>query len=569
MSKGIMYIDGQRVAFDGEKNVLSVIRKAGIDMPTFCYHSELSIYGACRMCVVENERGGIEASCSMQPRDGLRIRTNTEKLLKHRKMILELLLASHCRDCTTCDKSGKCRLQELAHRYGVERVRFRDTRPKMEKDCSSYSIVRDPGKCILCGDCVRVCSEIQGMGILDFAHRGSSLQVTPAFGAKIAETDCVNCGQCAAVCPTGAITIKRDIDRFWEAVYDPNKRVVVQIAPAVRVALGEEFGIGGGENVMGKLVACLKRMGVDEVFDTNLTVDLTVMEETAEFLKRLEEGGPFPMFTSCCPAWIRYAEKRAPHLLPNISTCKSPMQMFGAVLKTHYRSLQQVDGREMVSVAIMPCTAKKFEAAREEFRREGIPDIDLVLTTQEVSAMIKECGILFGEIESESTDMPFGLGSGAGMIFGNTGGVAEAVIRRVVEEKTTAALHEIEYCGVRGMEGIKEAELKVGELTLRIAVAHGLANAQKLIAAIEAGEAKYDLVEIMACPGGCIGGGGQPIGTRKEKLERAAGVYRADKMSQIKRSEENPMMMTLYNGILKKNSHELLHVHYHGAQKKD
>ena len=562
MSKGIMYIDGQRVAFDGEKNVLSVIRKAGVDMPTFCYHSELSIYGACRMCVVENERGGIEASCSMQPRDGMRIRTNTQKLLKHRKMILELLLSSHCRDCTTCDKSGKCRLQELAHRYGVERVRFADTRPPMEKDLSSRSIVRDPGKCILCGDCVRVCSEIQGMGVLDFAHRGSNLQVMPAFSAPLGETDCVNCGQCAAACPTGAITIRRDVDRFWDAVYDPKKRVAVQIAPAVRVALGEEFGVGGGKNVMGKLVACLKRMGVDEVFDTNLTADLTVMEETTEFLRRLEEGGPFPMFTSCCPAWIRYAENRAPKYLPNISTCKSPMEMFGAILKAHYRTLEAVDGRELVSVAIMPCTAKKFEAAREEFRQNGVPDVDMVLTTQEVAAMIRECGILFDEIESESADMPFGFGSGAGMIFGNTGGVAEAVIRRVVEEKTTAALHEIEYCGVRGMEGIKEAELPLGDRTLRIAVAHGLANTQKLIAAIEAGEAHYDLIEIMACPGGCIGGAGQPIGSTKEKLERAAGVYRADRTSQIKRSEENPVIMNLYNGILKKNRHGLLHVHY-------
>lgn len=567
MSKGIMYIDGQRVAFDGEKNVLDVIRKAGIDMPTFCYHSELSVYGACRMCVVENERGVIETSCSMQPRDGMRIRTNTERLLKHRKMILELLLASHCRDCTTCSKSGSCRLQELAAKFGVRKIRFQDTREHLELDESSRAIVRDPNKCILCGDCVRVCSEIQGMGILDFAYRGSNLRVMPAFDMKLSGTDCINCGQCAAVCPTAAITIKNDTDKVWKAIHDPNKRVVFQVAPAVRTALGEEFGIRGGENVMGKLVASLKLMGVDEVFDTTLAADLTVMEEAKEFLERAEKGGPFPMFTSCCPGWIRYAEKRKPELLPHISTCKSPMEMFGAVLKTHYKSLQAADGKETVVVAIMPCTAKKFEAARDEFKRNGVSDIDYVLTTQEIAFMIKENGIVFEELESESTDMPFGLGSGAGVIFGTTGGVAEAVIRRVVEEKSSSALHELEFCGVRGMEAVKEATLELDGKTVRIAVVHGLKNAQKLIADIEAGLVSYDLIEVMACPGGCVGGAGQPTAPFKQKIERAQGLYNADRLSQIKRSEENPMIMALYSGVIRGRAHELLHVHYgHSAE---
>jgi len=557
-----MYIDDQRVEFDGEKNVLAVIRKAGIDMPTFCYYSELSTYGACRMCVVENEWGGIDASCSMQPKDGMRIKTNTLKLRKHRKMILELLLAAHCRDCTTCDKNGKCKLQELAKQFGITRVRFNDTREEMEPDNSSPAIVRNPNKCILCGDCVRVCSEIQGMGVLDFAFRGSRLQVMPAFNRKMSETNCISCGQCAAVCPTGAITIKKDIDKVWEAIYDKKKRVIVQIAPAVRVALGEEFGLPAGENVLGKLVAALKMVGFDHVYDTTLGADLTVMEESKEFLKRLENGGPFPMFTSCCPAWVRYIETQKPEMLENISSCKSPMQMFGATAKEHYRSMESVDEKETIVVAIMPCTAKKYEAAREEFQKNGIKDIDYVLTTQEAAAMIKECGIVLDELENETPGMPFGMGSGAGVIFGATGGVAEAVIRRCVPKKDSKTLKELEFCGVRGMDYVKEASIDVDGREIKIAVVHGLKNAQELIKKIENKEVYYDLIEVMACKGGCVGGAGQPFGQTDKKIKRAEGLYNADRLSQIKRSEENPMVMSLYNGVLKKNKHELLHVHY-------
>ena len=562
MANGIMYIDGRRIAFDGEKNVLDVIRKAGIDMPTFCYYSELSVYGACRMCVVEDERGNIEASCSMVPRDGMRIRTNTAKLLKHRRMILELLLASHCRDCTTCEKSGSCRLQDLALRFGVRRVRFENTRPNYEKDCSSAAIVRDPNKCILCGDCVRTCDEMQGMGILNFAYRGSDLQVMPAFNMALANTKCISCGQCAAACPTGAITVKNEIGTAWKALYDSSKRVVFQIAPAVRVAVGEAFGLAPGTNSMSRLVSALKSIGAAEVYDTTFGADLTVIEESKEFLNRLEKGGPLPMFTSCCPSWIKYLENENPKYLRNVSTCKSPMEMFAAVLKDRFAKRDAEDGLTTYHIAVMPCTAKKMEAARDEFKHNGVRDVDLVLTTQEIIMMIKESGIRFAELEGESPDMPFGMGSGAAKIFGASGGVAEAVARYIISDKSRNALRSLQFSGVRGSEYIREVELSLDGRTLHIAVVHGLANAKKLLADIESGSAYYDLVEVMTCRTGCVGGAGQPHGLTAVKHQRTEGLYNADRTSLIRLSESNPIVTDFLADEPAEHIHELLHVEY-------
>ena len=561
MAKGIMYIDGQRVPFDGEKNVLAVIRKAGIGMPTFCYYSELSTFGACRMCVVEDERGKIDTSCSMEPRDGMKIKTNTTRLLKHRRMILELMLASHCRDCTTCEKNGECRLQEMALRFGVRKVRFNDTRPHYELDDSSPAVVRDPNKCILCGDCIRVCDEMQGMGVLNFAFRGSELQVMPAFDKKLADTNCISCGQCAAACPTGAITIYNDIGKAWRALHNPNVRVVVQIAPAVRVAVGEAFGLAPGVNAIDKLVTALKMMGAEEVYDTNFGADLTVMEESAEFLQRLEKGGPFPMFTSCCPAWIKYLENENPKYLKNVSTCKSPMEMFAAILKDQYKKKDEEDGLKTFHIAIMPCTAKKMEAKREEFSHDGQPDVDVVLTTKEVINMIKEVGIEFTELEGEAPEMPFGMGTGAATIFGTTGGVAEAVARHVVADKSRNALQMLQFSGLRAPDTIRSVTLPVGDRELKIAIVHGLVNAKKLLKDIDEGKEYYDLVEVMTCKTGCVGGAGQPHGLIPIKKQRAEGLYDADRKSLIKHSESNPMAVDMLKQLGERN-HELLHVHY-------
>lgn len=556
--KKFITIDGIPVELAGEKNLLEVIQKAGIKLPTFCYHSELSVYGACRMCMVENERGGLDAACSTPPRAGMNIKTNTERLRRYRKNILELILANHCSDCTTCENNGTCKLQELAMRFNIEGVRFpNNAKSNKGEDDSSLCITWDNGKCILCGDCVRMCNEIQNVGAIDFAFRGSKMKISTAFGKPLADSPCVGCGQCAAVCPTGAIVVKNNISPVWKAIDDPALKTTVQIAPAVRVALGRELGVKNGENVMGKIVAALRRIGFDEVYDTTLGADLTVLEEAEEFLQRLEDNENLPLITSCCPGWIQYCEKKHPEFLPNVSTCRSPMQMFASILKDQ----SQKASRRMFHVAVMPCTAKKFEAARDEFTMNGAPNVDAVITTQELIRMIKEAGIIFDELEPEAIDMPFGTISGAGVIFGVTGGVTEAVLRYVSANKSRPALLSLANVGQRGMEGIKEFDLPYGETTLHIAVVSGLNNAETVLQRVKAGE-KFDFIEIMACPGGCISGAGQPFGRMKQKQERCNGLYESDRLLSIRRAEENPILSSLYSGILKGKVHELLHVEY-------
>lgn len=560
-SQNFVMIDGMPVEIREEKNLLELIRKAGVKMPTFCYHSELSIYGACRMCMVETGKGGLEAACSTPPKAGMNIKTNTERLRRYRKMILELLLSNHCRDCTTCGNNGSCKLQDLAKRFNIEGVRFPNTASVPKRDDSSAAIARDQNKCILCGDCVRVCNEIQNVGAIDFAHRGSQMTISTAFGVPISESPCVGCGQCAAVCPTGAIVVRNDVSRVWKVLDDPDTTVTVQIAPAVRVAVNREFGLPAGENAMGRIVAALRRIGFDEIYDTSTGADFTVMEETKEFLEHLESGATLPLFTSCCPAWVRFCETKYPELLPHVSTCRSPMQMFASVIKEYARA----SGKKTVHIAVMPCTAKKEEAGRAEFATDGSPNVDYVLSTQELIQMIREAGVLFADLEPEAVDLPFGTISGSGVIFGVSGGVTEAVLRRAAEDKTNAALRTISYKGVRGMQGVKEASVTMGDRELRIAMVSGLQHASELVERIRAGE-HFDFVEVMACPGGCVSGAGQPFAHADEKEARGKGLYTADRLCSIRRSEENPLIDTLYGGLLKNKTHELLHVTREGKK---
>jgi len=565
-------IDNRPVAIQGERNLLELVRKADIDLPTFCYHSDLSVYGACRLCLVEVEGRGIVAACSTPPEPGLNVKTSTQEIREIRKIAVELLLANHDQQCPTCPRSTNCQLQSLARRLGIRKVRFKPVHEPVALDESSLSLIRDPNKCVLCGDCVRMCSEIQGIGAIDFAHRGHDVCVTPAFGKKLDEVECVNCGQCASVCPTGALTPRSEVDEVWALLADPKKKVVVQIAPAVRVGLGESFGLKPGEITTGQIVAALKQMGFDQIYDTSFAADLTVLEEGTEFLERKKEGRGIPMFTSCCPGWVKYAEQYFPDLLPNLSSCRSPQQMFGSLLKAMLPEQMKVDRKDLKVIAIMPCTAKKFEAQRPEFSVDADPDVDHVLTTQELAHMIQSAGLQFASLQPESFDMPFGFYTGAGVIFGNSGGVMEAVLRFAAEKVTGNKLDRVDFQEVRGESGLREAKIAVNGSELRLAVVHGLRNARVVAEQVRAGKCHYDLIEVMACPGGCVGGAGQPVSTaRNVRALRTKGLYQADKMLQLHKSQDNVFITECYAKFLGEiggnKAHHLLHTTYQSRRR--
>lgn len=557
---GSMIIDGIRVEFTDENNVLTVIRNAGIDLPTLCYVSELSVYGACRLCTVKDEEGRYFASCTVRPRDGMNIQTNTPELRKYRRTLLELLLASHDRDCTVCNKNGDCHLQNLAERIGVRNIRFKSVQEHHEVDTSSNCIVRTPSKCILCGDCVRMCDNIQAVDALDFAGKGVATLVTPAYNRRLADTDCVGCGQCRVVCPTGAISIKSTVDEVWNALADPKNKVVAQVAPAVRTAIGDRFGFPSGKNVMNRLVTVMHRLGFEEVYDTAFGADLTVTEESRELQQRLASGERLPLFTSCCPAWVRFCEKKHPDFVPNLSTCRSPMQMFGAVLRAWDRQKPDEQGRRLVSVAIMPCTAKKDEILRPESCTHGRQDVDFVLTTEELIGMIQSYGLTLNGADKDAADMPFGITSGAGLIFGASGGVTEAVLRNFIAGHNRQEIDALKRVGVREENGIREFTFHHEGRDIRAAVVSGLRNADMVLNAIREGGKSYDFVEFMACSGGCIMGGGQPISSTGSPFRaRRDSLYETDINMQIKKTSENPLLDTLYATLLKGREHELLH----------
>lgn len=557
---GSMIIDGIRVEFTDENNVLTVIRNAGIDLPTLCYVSELSVYGACRLCTVKDEEGRYFASCTVRPRDGMNIQTNTPELRKYRRTLLELLLASHDRDCTVCNKNGDCHLQNLAERMGVRNIRFKSVQEHHEVDTSSNCIVRTPSKCILCGDCVRMCDNIQAVDALDFAGKGVATLVTPAYNRRLADTDCVGCGQCRVVCPTGAISIKSTVDEVWNALADQKNKVVAQVAPAVRTAIGDRFGFPAGKNVMNRLVTVMHRLGFEEVYDTAFGADLTVTEESRELQQRLASGERLPLFTSCCPAWVRFCEKKHPDFIPNLSTCRSPMQMFGAVLRAWDRQKPDEQGRRLVSVAIMPCTAKKDEILRPESCTHGRQDVDFVLTTEELIGMIQSYGLTLNGADKDAADMPFGITSGAGLIFGASGGVTEAVLRNFIAGHNRQEIDALKRVGVREENGIREFTFHHEGRDIRAAVVSGLRNADMVLNAIREGGKSYDFVEFMACPGGCIMGGGQPISSTGSPFRaRRDSLYETDINMQIKKTSENPLLDTLYATLLKGREHELLH----------
>ena len=569
---GKMIINGKECEFTNEANILEVIRKNGFNVPTFCYRPDLKdTFGACRMCVVEVEGRGVQSSCTMPPQDGLVIHTNTAKVRRIRKTVLELLLANHDRECTTCNKSGSCELQKYSEEYGIKDVsKYVQKKELRPLDESSPSIVRDLNKCILCGACVRACDQYQGLQVLGFANRGANTVVQPMAGRMLATSECVYCGQCVAVCPTGALTIKSQVDEVWKELENPNKKVVVQFAPSVRVAIGEMFGFEPGANSTKKLNAALKAVGFDLVFDTNFSADLTIMEEANEFIDRLSNGGKLPLFTSCCPAWVRYLETEHPEMLEHLSSCKSPQGMLGAIIKKYVPEYyKDITNENIVSVSVMPCTAKKAEAIRKQFRREdGSYEIDYVLTTQELGRLIKSAGVDFKSIEGVEADSPFGKYTGAGTIFGVSGGVAEAAARTAYQMVTGEELTDVVISPMRGTHRVKTIELDLKGTKVKVKIVNTLREAEKCLQEIQEGKADYQLLEVMACPGGCINGGGQPqsCDDLSVREKRAEGLYEDDATEEFRKSHENPEIKELYAKHLEKPgshiAHELLHTTY-------
>lgn len=563
-------INGQTVQAPKNATILEAARSAGIHIPTLCYHSELAQEGACRLCVVEATGARtLVASCVYPVAEGMVVKTNTDKVRAARRMVVELLLANHPKDCLACQKSGDCELQNIAADLGLRKIRFEGGARKAHTiDASNPCLVRDQEKCILCGRCIRVCRDVQGMSVYSFAERGFDTIVSTAFEQDLGKVECSYCGQCASVCPTGAIVEKDDTEKVWSAINDPDKIVIVQTAPAVRVALGEELGMEPGSIVTGKMVAALRNLGFDKIFDTNFSADLTIMEEGHEFLHRLTNGGVLPMITSCSPGWVNMIELKYPDLLPHLSSAKSPQQMFGAIAKTYYAEKAGIDPAKIVSVSVMPCTAKKAEAARPEMNASGYRDVDVVITTRELGRMIREAGLDFKHLPEDSYDSPLGTGTGAAVIFGTTGGVMEAALRTVADVLTGENLQTVDYNDVRGMEQTREAELTIAGNTVKIAVVHTLASARKILERIRAGEADYQFIEVMACPGGCIGGGGQPIPVNAEiRRARREGLFDCDSANELRKSHENPEIKELYDTWLGKplgeKAHSLLHTHYH------
>lgn len=562
-------INGKQVQAPQGSTILEAARGAGVHIPTLCYHPELRPEGACRLCMVEASGARtLVASCVYPISEGMVVNTNTSKVREARKTVVELLLANHPKDCLSCQKSGDCELQKIAADLGVRKIRFDGGERKAHTiDCSNPSLVRDQEKCILCGRCIRVCRDVQGMNVYSFARRGFDTIVSTAFEHDLKDAVCTYCGQCASVCPTAAIVEKDDTEKVWAAINDSSKVVLVQTAPAVRVALGEELGIPAGSIVTGKMVAALRRLGFDKVFDTNFSADLTIMEEGYEFLHRLQNGGVLPMITSCSPGWVNMMELKYPELLPHLSTAKSPQQMFGAIAKTYYAEKVGIDPANIVCVSVMPCTAKKAEAAREEMCSSGYRDVDIVITTRELGRMIREAGLDFASLPEEAYDSPLGAGTGAAVIFGTTGGVMEAALRTVAEVVLGEELADVEYKDVRGMEQTREAVIKVGDVEVKVAIVHTLGSARKMLERIKDGTADYHFIEVMACPGGCIGGGGQPLPVNAEirKIRREA-LFECDRASELRKSHENPEIKQLYDTWLGKplgeKAHSLLHTHY-------